>query len=100
MAAVGLVAVPGQIVTDGQGIRQTRKFLLLPGSTRELRWEEVDSMYEEVARDHHGRSYYQLVVSAGPDKTIEFSPWHVGREEFVKAVEARGIPVVRVPKPV
>ncbi len=97
LAAILLLAIPGEIVTDARGIRQTPRFLL-PGRPRVLPWDEIDSLYEKVDRTQYG-SFCTAIVSAGPDRTIEFSAWHVGREEFVKAVEARGTPVVRVPKP-
>lgn len=91
-----LLAVPGPIETDDSGIRR-RTFWLLPFWESRLRWDEIDSVYEEIESAGRYGTYRTATVSAGPDRTIKFSWAHSGLGMFLDELERRGVPAFRVP---
>jgi hypothetical protein len=101
LAAFFLLTPPTDIVLDETGVSQAR-FYLLPHWQRSMRWDEVDSAYEEIVvvptRDVFDpvRRVRVAFVSAGPNRVIRFSGSHAGLDEFLDQLEARGVHVGRI----
>lgn len=95
LAAILLLAPPGEIFLDERGITQARLYLF-PLWQRSMRWDEVDSAYEARERSGQYSSSKVAVVSAGPDQIIKLSADHVGVEEFLDQLKERRIPIGRL----
>lgn len=98
LAALGiafLLYIPGDVVVESRGVRRSR-FGILPWFETLLKWEEIDSAYEGLEPARQGDPDRIVVVSAGLDRTIKLTTYHVGIQEFLDDLESRGVPVGRL----